>query len=197
MNPLSGLVALVVAASTTLSSPLSNPPASIPPTPAFAVACYGRSTPTAACDKAAIADINAARAAEGLGPIVLPSNYSTRGIKAKLAAVTNAERTSRGLSTLKQTAANNTLAQQGAVAGTDPTGPAGHSWGSIWAGGVADPLAADYLWMYDDGPNSPNADCQVATDPGCWGHRDNILNPYWISMGSGASGPSVAELFVH
>ena len=192
---LAGLVASVFTAATALTSPLSNPPASDAPTAAFAAACYGARTPTVACDRAAIADINTARALEGLGPIVLPANYLRLGIKAKMAAVTNAERTSRGLPKLRQTSSDNQLATLGAAAGRDPIGPAGHGWGSIWAG-VADPLAADFLWMYEDGPNSPNLDCPKAGAPGCWGHRDNILSPYWSTIGSAASGPSLAQLFV-
>jgi hypothetical protein len=49
---------------------------------------------------------------------------------------------------------------------------------SNWAGGTApmgSPLFAYYLWMYDDGYGSGNADCQHPGDSGCWGHRDDTL----------------------
>jgi hypothetical protein len=36
-------------------------------------------------------------------------------------------------------------------------------------------MGANYFWMYDDGPGSPNADCTPSNQSGCWGHRDNIL----------------------
>lgn len=195
MNLLVSKVLSALAVTTPLTSASTNPPASIQPTPAFAAACYGQSKPTARCSSLAIAAINSARAGEGLGPITLPSNYSKLSTDAKLAAVTNAERTARGLSKLPQKVIWNNLAQEGASSGSDPSGPSGRAWGSIWAQ-VSDPLAADFLWMYDDGPNSPNVDCQQAGDPGCWGHRDNILGPSWTSMGSGSAGASVAELFV-
>ena len=176
-------------------SSLSNPSHSIPPTQAFAVACYGQSVPTASCNTQALANITSARAMEGLGPISLPTNYTKLSLDKKMVAISNAERTARGLSALPETAADDKLAAHGADQGTDPIGPAGHAWGSIWAG-VADPLAADYLWMYDDGPASPNSECQHAGDPGCWGHRDNILGSTWASAGAGHDGASLAELFV-
>jgi uncharacterized protein YkwD len=187
------LVALLTLASGTQAT--ANPPQSIPPSAAFVYACYGATKETSACNKAALADINSARAQEGLGVIHLPSGFYTLGRRSQLIAVTNAERTSRGLPLLPARWAYNQMAQNGAAAQTDPIGPANHAWGSIWAG-VADPLAADYLWMYDDGPNGINADCTQPGAPGCWGHRDNILGGAWTAMGAGASGASVAELFV-
>jgi hypothetical protein len=188
------VVAVLMIALTHLS-PMANPKKSIPPTAAFAQACYGKTNPSKACDTQAIANINSARTAEGLGPITLPGDYSTLTLNQKMVAVSNAERSARGLSVLPETKADDKLAKQGAVAGTDPIGPAGHGWGSIWAG-VADPLAADYLWMYDDGTHSPNGDCVNKGDPGCWGHRDNILGAAWTSVGAGHDHASLAELFV-
>jgi uncharacterized protein YkwD len=178
------------------SAGLSNPPHSIPPSAAFDATCFGPSSPTAACNSAATADINAARAEEGVAPLQLPSGYSSAPVNKQLVEATNAERTGRGLPSLADKRAYDRLAQVGAQHDTDPIGPASHGWGSIWAGGVADPLAAVYLWMYDDGPDSPNLDCPQAGAPGCWGHRDNILGPYWTSVGAGHAARSLAELFV-
>ncbi|MGO8870375.1 MAG: hypothetical protein ACLQPH_03065 [Acidimicrobiales bacterium] len=187
---------LVFTSLTTGSAGLSNPPQSIPPSPAFDAACFGASSPTPACDAAAVANINAARAKEGVAPIQLPPDFARLSVDKRLVKVTNAERTARGLRSLPETRANNRLAQTGAQNDTDPIGPPGRGWGSIWAGGVADPLAADYLWMYDDGPNSPNSDCPQPGAPGCWGHRDNILGSPWASAGAGHAPESLAELFV-
>jgi hypothetical protein len=178
------------------ASPLSNPPSSIPPTAAFVAACEGVSKPTEACSSAAIANIDSARAIERLSNIELPADYSSLSMDHQMVAVTNAERTARGLKALHERNALDNRAQAGAKDNTDPIGPPGVGWGSVWAGGVADPLAADYLWMYDDGPNSPNGDCPHAGAPGCWGHRDNILGTYWVSMGAGHLNASLAELFV-
>jgi uncharacterized protein YkwD len=177
------------------AAPASDPPASIPPTQAFAIACYGKKKPTATCDTEAIANINSARSFEGLGPITLPDNYSSLTINQQMIAVSNAERASRSLPAVVETAKYDGLAHKGAKTSSDPTGPPHHAWGSIWAG-VADPLAADYLWMYDDGPGGINLDCVHAGDPGCWGHRHNILGPVWLTAGAGAKKASLAELFV-
>ena len=53
--------------------------------------------------------------------------------------------------------------------------------------GAGSALAADYMWMYDDGPHGldSNIGCPAAGGPGCWGHRDIIL---WNKLG----GPLVA-----
>ncbi|HEX4492103.1 MAG TPA: hypothetical protein VH914_12925 [Acidimicrobiia bacterium] len=170
-------------------------PPNIPPTAAFGNACYGQRA-THACDKQAILNINSARATEGLGPIALPANYKSLTLIQKEVAVSNAERTARGLSKLPAKLAWAKLAKTGAVNNTDPIGPSGRGWGSIWAGGLGDPLAADYLWVYWDGPGSPNGDCVNPGDSGCFGHRNNILGPFWTAMGAGKAPGSLAQLFV-
>ncbi|MDQ1460774.1 MAG: hypothetical protein QOI08_2258 [Actinomycetota bacterium] len=137
-------VAVAVLFAAVSAAPAGDPPQSIQPTPAFAQACYGKPRPTTACDTQAIANINSARAAEGVGPIALPGDYSSLTLNQKMIAVSNAERTARGIPAVVERAKYDRLAKQGAVASTDPIGPSGHAWGSIWAG-VADPLAADFL----------------------------------------------------
>jgi uncharacterized protein YkwD len=189
-------IAAVMLFTVTAPSPLSNPPRSIPPSAAFVAACEGTSKPTPACTSAALENIDSARATEGIGHLKLPLSYSTMSFDRQLLFVTNAERSARKLGSLAENRSYDQLAQVGADNHTDPIGPPGKSWGSNWAGGVADPLAADFLWMYDDGPDSPNGDCPRAGAPGCWGHRDNILGPGWTSMGSGHYQASVTELFV-
>ncbi len=141
--------------------------------------------------------------------MTLPNDWYQLSPAEQLFVATNLERTARGLppmtgmaSTLDQAAA------QGAAQPGDPLPPSGFPtgmWTSNWAGGVGSPLEAIYLWMYDDGPGSPNADCQQAGDPGCWGHRDNILAAFncqpcvaGIALDSTGwdSSPSWAELLV-
>lgn len=189
-------IAAAILFAVTGTSPLSNPHRSIPPDAAFVVACEGVTKATPGCTSAALKDIDSARAIEGLGPLKLPVNYATLPFDKQLVAVANAERSARGLSSLSESRPYDQLALAGARNDTDPIGPPGKGWGSNWAGGVADPVAADYLWMYDDGPDSPNGDCPQAGAPGCWGHRDNILGPGWTAMGVGHDQASVAELFV-
>ena len=79
------------------------------------------------------------------------------------------------------------LAQSAAAADSDPNGPSGKTWGSNWAGGEASALLADYDWMYDDGPGSPNMDCTNAVANGCWDHRRNVLGNYGPRPAMGAA----------
>lgn len=120
--------------------------------------------------------INACRAAEGVGPLVLPSNFSSLTPVQQGFVVINLERVNRGLpAILGLSAPLNALASAGASAGTDPGFPAGGvSGGGIWAGAYS-VLQADYLWMYVDGPGGNNLDCASGNTSGCWGHRDIIL----------------------
>jgi hypothetical protein len=51
--------------------------------------------------------------------------------------------------------------------------------GGAWSGGF-NVLAADYMWMYDDGwagtlSATSNIACTSATTAGCWAHRDELL----------------------
>ncbi|HWE57977.1 MAG TPA: hypothetical protein VG435_20920 [Acidimicrobiales bacterium] len=185
---------IVNTASTGPALPANVMPAkSIAPSSSFAQACWTASVNIANCNAAALADIDRARASEGYGPLALPGNFSSLSSVQQEVAVANAERTSRGLPALPENATLDYLAAVGAQAdgglGLDPTGPNGYSWGSNIAWGDPTALAADFGWMYDDGPNSENIDCSVAGAGGCWGHRENILSPW-----GGAQG---AAVYVH
>jgi hypothetical protein len=155
--------------------PNQDPSQSRPPSGQFDSACFGNSYSPASCDQAALSDVDAALREEGYGPLALPSNYSNLSTVAQLVAVANAERAVRGLPQMPENSNLDAMAYNGARNNTDPTGPSGYSWGSNIAMGYPTPLSADYVWMYDDGANSPNVDCQSAGDSGCWGHRRNIL----------------------
>jgi hypothetical protein len=161
------------------------------------------------CQAAALDAINEGRAYEHLGPMTLPTNWSALTLTEQLFVATNLERTARGLPAM--TGMSTTLdsaALRGALGDTDATPPSsGFStigvWTSNWAGGVGNPLEAVFLWMYDDGLNSPNVDCSYPGESGCWAHRDNILAPLTCSpcvMGSALAStsyegePSWAEL---
>jgi hypothetical protein len=127
----------------------------------------------------------------------------------QLFVTANLERANRGLpAAVVLSRSLDKVAQDGANADTDPPLnevsnplPGGGNWVSLggnWAGGWDNPLGADYVWMYDDGPG--------------WGHRDNILGTFAtasscggarheLAMGAGhvtkgeAYGDSETELF--
>ena len=136
------------------------------------------SSRVAACNSDSLAAINKARAAEGLGALQLPSNFYSLSATSQVLAVINAERTSRGLPAFSYNPAYQSSAQNGANTSSDPVGPSGSEWSAIFASGYPTALAADFAWMYDDGPNSPNVDCSATSSSGCWGHRNAILSPW-------------------
>ncbi len=140
-----------------------------------------------------VANINACRALEGVGPLTLPTNWNALTTVDQGFVLINLERVNRGLPAIVGLSASlNQLAGSGAVNSDDPPFPArGFSGGGgIWAG-AASVIAADYMWMYDDGPNGldPNLACPQAGGPGCWMHRDIIL---WKQGGTLVAGGGVA-----
>jgi ribosomal protein L24E len=127
--------------------------------------------------------IDWARSREGVGPMVLPSNYASLTVPEQLLVVTDMERIDRGLAPFAGLNPSlNQVAQAGADAATDPSLinlPLAYTWaGANWAGGFPQVLFADYAFMYDDGFGSDNIACTSPSDTACWGHRDNILSPY-------------------
>jgi hypothetical protein len=185
-----------------LADPTSNRQLSSATTQACYVAPAG-----AACLAGAVADLDAARAAEGVGPVSLPGDWSSLTLAQQLLVISNLERVDRGLVPMLGLSARlNGYALQGAEAGEDPPFPnplGGDAGTANWAGGYPSALEADFSWMYDDGPGSPNIDCHQAGDPGCWGHRDDTLWPFDAPAVMGAAqatsqqyGLSLTELYI-
>jgi len=119
--------------------------------------------------------IDICRHKEGVGPLLLPSNWSHLTGPEQLLVAVDLERVDRGEKPI--VGLNSQLdarAIAGARAGVDPVGPPGRTWGSVW-GSTRGALEDVELWMYDDGPGSFNIDCVPKNISGCWGHRDNLL----------------------
>jgi hypothetical protein len=134
---------------------------------------------------ASLKAIDSARASEGLAPLELPAGYETLGMPAQLVAVTNAERTSRGLRAWHSPDGNlDLLAAQALGSATGPNGPAGSTWAANTAYGTLTVLQADYEWMYDDGPGGTNPGCSATNQAPCWFHRENILSPWPGNIGT-------------
>ncbi|MDE3064292.1 MAG: hypothetical protein KGJ36_01300 [Acidobacteriota bacterium] len=142
---------------------------------------------SAACVAFFLRSLDAARASEGLGPLTLPTNWSSLTIPEQLFVVADLERVDRGLPPyLGLNAKLSATARAAARSGRDPLAAAGFfeardrgtpAYGSTWASGYS-ALGADYVWMYDDGwggPMTPNRACTSAGAHGCWGHRDELL----------------------
>jgi hypothetical protein len=141
-----------------------------------------------ACDNYVLTAINNARAYEGVGAMVLPSNWSSLSIQEQLFVLANLERTARGYPAyLGLNAALSAAAEHAAALASDPTAAPGFAVGTdssgfsgiggAWSQGY-NTLVADYYWMYSDGwsgSTTSNIDCTGPSAPGCWGHRDELL----------------------
>ena len=131
---------------------------------------------------------DARRAQEGLGPLLFDvARYNRLSIPDQLFVISNLERVSRGeVPIYGLWSVLDNVAATGARLGTDPEPPPGWSssfasiWGDVLPERTQVVLAADFEWMYEDGPpplygNSINTACLHAGEWGCWRHRDNIL----------------------
>ncbi len=195
--------------------PPANPSADVT-APAPSPPCASATDTSALCLDGSIAAIDAGRRAEGLGPLILPTNWSTLSVQEQLFVLLELERTARGEQPFAGMATGaDQAAQLAAVQSRDPNGsdlPAGwltpdpsgpggsFSWGGVWAGGYANALQAVFAWVYDDGYPSGNVDCTAPGATGCWDHRDIILGTSQACMapcvmGTGFAGSSyTAEL---
>ena len=138
------------------------------------------------CINSVLHNINEARSLEGLGPMVLPSDYATDPVPMQQLIIADEERGDRGLSQFSGLdPALNTVALTGAVGNTDPMPPGTYHDNASGSNFALDytPLGADFAWMYDDGYGGTNIDCTAPGDASCWGHRDNILGP-WTTTGT-------------
>jgi hypothetical protein len=162
-----------------------NPTQNLAPQPNFFNDCSATFDSSAGCQAAALQAIDNGRASEGLAPMELPTNWAQLSAAEQLFVATNLERTVRGLPAFEgMSSALDQSAASASSANTDPVPPSGFYasfWTSNWAGGVGSALESIYLWMYDDGPGSPNANCQGGDTSGCWGHRDDILASFSCS----------------
>ncbi|MGH2873334.1 MAG: hypothetical protein ACRDL5_12850, partial [Solirubrobacteraceae bacterium] len=144
--------------------------------------CSGVHDYTATCLDESAAMLNAGRRNEGLGPLVLPRNWTRLTVPEQIFVLTELERTARGLQPDTGLAADwDADAARGAEAGSDPTGDGAGTYGflSIWAGGQPNPIIATVDWVYDDAlfpdHSSLTLGCSPVSSTGCWGHRDAIL----------------------
>ncbi len=150
-------------------------PAPMAPAASQPAAAFGSA---ARCTAFFLRGIDAARAAEGVGPMVLPSDWARLTGAEQLFVLADLERVDRGLPPYVGLSASlDGASQQAAEAGTDPSLalPLVAAAAGNWAGDVPSTLAADYDWLYVDGFGSGNESCSAPGAPGCWGHRDGIL----------------------
>lgn len=142
------------------------------------------------CTDYVLQAINNARATEGIHAMVLPTNWNSLNQSQQLFVVADLERTARGLAAyLGINSALSANAQRAAQTNADPSIAAGFAigndaqgypgMGGAWSGGFS-VLAADYVWMYDDGwggsaSATSNIGCTSSQAIGCWAHREELL----------------------
>src|SRR5438105_897700 len=161
---------------------IPDPPHTVPPVPDFTRACGPSGLDSSpVCLQAVLQAVDAARAAEGVKPMVLPPGFARLGVPEQILVAVDLERVDRGLPPFEGLTPDlNANAQRGADIANDPPDP-GSSYEVVdaeWAGGSSNGLDADYGWMYDDGIGSGNLDCPKGGGPGCWGHRHGILDNF-------------------
>jgi len=171
------------------------------------VAC-GTAPEGSACEDDALEMLNSARAATGLTPYALPPGFVSLAPTLQVFILANLDRTAYGLEPVAGLSAGlDAIAAQGMTTDSDPNPPSDLdlSYASNAASGaIPNVLYTYYLWMYDDGYRSPNADCTSPGSPGCWGHRRDIFalpTSTTASMGAAVGHdhqgqPSYTELIV-
>jgi hypothetical protein len=160
---------------------------------------------TSDCIYSALLNINYARSLEGVGPMILPGNYTSMPPSEQLFVVFNLERTGRGLPPLSELDASaDSDALIGALESTDPpieNSSTFHAGPGIAAFGVGSALQADWEWMYTDGcyPYVGNAGCTSTSpnDPAGWDHRDAILGNYGSATAAAGAAEATATSGAH
>jgi hypothetical protein len=196
-----------VAAASSVPAYRRDPAVSVAPSSRFFAACWAVGPTVAAqraCEQAALPEFDRARAAEGLAPMTLPGDFASLSARHQLLVLTNIERADRGLAVYPGLSPRlDRVAAQGARAGTDPPFPSpfpGDVGFGNWAGVGSSTLLADYIWMYDDGLNSPNTSCTRNSRSDCWGHRHGIIaalrGPRSMGAAAARHGTSITEEFI-
>jgi hypothetical protein len=163
------------------ASHIPDPARTVPPDPDYIPACPAALDSSPPCLDGIVRAVDAARAAEGVKPMVLPADFGRMTVPQQILVAVNLERVDRGLVPFAGLISDlDDNARRGADAANDPPDP-GKAYDvvdTIWAGGSTNGLDADYGWMYDDGPGSTNLDCPATGGSGCWGHRHGILDDF-------------------
>jgi len=190
--------------------PPQNPSSSLAPSPNFTddghCAFGGLDTSVTCTNETAQAVDNGRSTLESMPALSFSlTAFDSMTVPEQLFVIADQERVDRGLAPVSGlTTQLDDVAQTAADGNTDPTlssstltGGAGvRSWGSNWAGGTSNALGSDYYWIYDDGTNSPNAECSTPSAQACWGHRDNVLGTFVSSSSCSASGSSGPQQYM-
>lgn len=181
----------VTASGAPTGSTVPLPPKGEPPSKAFIRACtvdlFG--TVKGACQALALSAFDKARAAEGLGPMTLPTDYGSLTAAQQLLVLANLERVDRGLIPIAGLTSHlDRLARHGAKTGSDPTWPNPIPGDAVTVNEADGTrlLLSEYYWEYDD-IYPWNRDCPKKGGPGCWDHRQDTLWNFGAPLVEGAA----------
>jgi hypothetical protein len=161
---------------------LANPAHSVYPAPDYTNVCAPIGADSSSpCLRITLQAVDAARAGEGLRPMVLPADFPQLSVPEQLFVAIDRERVDRGLPPFAGlTAQLNADAQRGASSASLPPRP-GHSYDAAdteWIGAVDNGLDAVYQWMYDDGRGSGVPGCSATDRSNCWADRQIVLDRF-------------------
>ncbi len=172
------VAAVLVAVSAGSCTAASPPMADESPVPDYSLTCAPGVDVTTPCLQTTLQAVDHARSIEGIGPLRVPADFGSLAVPRQLLIVLDGERTARGLAPFAGLSpALGHLAATGASEASAPPLP-GHPYSqpaSVWIGGVANGLDADFSWLYDDGPGSGVPGCGDGGGSGCWADRQLLL----------------------
>ncbi len=185
------LVLAGCASATHTGSALDDPSQSVSPAPYYPDVCAPVGADTSGpCLRVTLDALDSARAAEGLRPLVLPSDFAQLTVPEQLFVAVDRERVDRGLAPFQGLSTTlDSGAQRGADASGLPPRP-GRGFASVtteWIGDIDNGLDADFQWLYNDGPGSGVPGCSGNHTSGCWADRQIVLTrfgPHRLVMGA-------------
>ncbi len=156
---------------------LADPAQSVTPVPDYPrTYAPSGSDSTGPCLRITLEAIDAARAEEGVRPMVLPADFARLTIPEQLFVAIDRERSIAAWPRSPASARTSTLVPRTAPRRrASHPGPAYRHVTTEWIGGVDNGLDTDFQWVYDDGPDSGVPGCSTRRTSGCWADRSIVL----------------------
>lgn len=172
---------------------MADPAQTVRPVPDYASWCAPSGVdvqPT--CLRLALAAVDSARAAEGIGPMAVPADLGGLSVPEQVFIAVDDERVARHLAPFVGLSSSlDAVAQQAADGARLPRLPAAgnREVEEEWIGGAVNGLDVDDQWMYDDGPSTAGGTCGRSSADSCWADRSIVLAPFptgsTLVMGAG------------